>query len=124
MSDWTQEELIIIGNAQELEISTLRKDGTLRNPVIIWCVRVGDDLYVRSVKGRTGGWFPGARSQHAGRIQAAGVEKDVTFVEEVDPVLNAQIDDAYRTKYRYSPSAVDHITSPAAQAATIKLMVR
>ncbi|MFN2107909.1 MAG: DUF2255 family protein [Candidatus Promineifilaceae bacterium] len=38
-----------MGNAEELRIASLRSDGTLRKPVIIWVVRVGDDLYVRSV---------------------------------------------------------------------------
>jgi hypothetical protein len=49
MTTWTNEELDKIGNAEELRIASLRSDGTLREPVIIWVVRVGDDLYVRSV---------------------------------------------------------------------------
>ena len=50
MSTWTSHELSKIGNAEELQIASLRTDGILRKPVIIWVVRVGDDLYVRSVK--------------------------------------------------------------------------
>ncbi len=119
---WTNEELTKIGNAEELQISTLRKDGTLRKPVIIWVVRLGGDLYVRSVKGRSGGWFPGALSQHAGRIQTNGAERDVTFVEEPDPALNDQIDAAYAAKYRRYPSSVDDINSPVARTATIRLV--
>jgi hypothetical protein len=42
-----------IGRAEELEIASARRDGTLRQPVTIWVVRHGDDLYVRSVNGRT-----------------------------------------------------------------------
>ena len=75
-------------------------DGTLRKPVIIWVVRLGDDLYVRSVNGRTSGWFRGVQTRHEGRIRAGGVEKDVTFVEETDPEINDQIDAAYAAKYR------------------------
>jgi hypothetical protein len=55
MSRWTEDELTKIGDAEELEIATARRDGTLRPPVTIWVVRSGDDLYVRSVNGRTGG---------------------------------------------------------------------
>lgn len=44
----TGDELVKIGSAEKLEIAPLRKDGTLRKPVIIWVVRVGDDLYIRS----------------------------------------------------------------------------
>jgi len=124
LTTWTSDELDRIGNAEELRIATLRRDGTLRRPVIIWVVRLGDDLYVRSVKGRTGGWFPGALSQHAGRIQAGGIEKDVAFVEESDLNLEAQIDAAYQAKYRSYPSAVSHINSPEARTAAIKLVPR
>jgi hypothetical protein len=58
MATWTNDELDKIGTAEELEVATLRRDGTRRNPVTIWVVRHGDDLYVRSVKGRAGAWFP------------------------------------------------------------------
>jgi hypothetical protein len=124
MKTWTSDELNRIGNAEEIEIATLRRDGTLRNPVIIWVVRLGADLYIRSVKGRAGGWFPGALSLHAGRIQAEGVEKDVAFVEASDPILDDLIDAAYQTKYRRYPSAVSHVNDPMARAATLKLVLR
>jgi hypothetical protein len=125
MTAWTSDELTKIGRAEELEIASLRADGTLRKPVTIWVVRLGDDLYVRSVNGRTSAWFRGTQVRHEGHIQAGGVDKDVTFVEEVDTDLNDQIDAAYRTKYRrYAASIVGHIVSPAARAATIKLVPR
>jgi len=44
MTAWTSDELTKIGTAQELRIVSLRPDGTLRNPVIVWVVRHGDDL--------------------------------------------------------------------------------
>ena len=122
---WTSDELNKIGTAEELEIASLRRDGTQRNPVTIWVVRLGDDLYVRSVNGRTSAWFRGAQDRHEGHIRAGGVEKDVTFVEETDPGINDQIDDAYRTKYRrYAASIISSINSSGARAATIKLVPR
>src|SRR5512143_1445419 len=125
MTAWTSNELDKIAKAEELQIASLRRDGTLRKPVTIWVVRVGDDLYVRSVNGRSGAWFRGAQVRHEGRIQAGGVEKDVTFVEETDPAINAQIDDAYRTKYRrYAANIVNSILTPGARAATLKLVPR
>src|SRR5919109_2428356 len=78
---WTSDELNKIGKAEELQIASLRRDGALRNPVTIWVVRVGDDLYVRSVNGRTAAWFRGSQERHEGRIWAGGVQKDVTFVD-------------------------------------------
>ncbi len=124
MTAWTSDELNKIGKAEELQIASLRHDGTLRNPVTIWVVRLGDDLYVRSVNGRTSAWFRGAQVRHEGHIRAGGVDEDVTFVEESAPDINKQIDNAYRTKYRRSPSSVDHIVSRGARAATIKLVPR
>ena len=125
MTAWTNDELDKIAAAEELEIASVRRDGTLRHPVTIWVVRLGDDLYVRSVNGRTSAWFRGTQDRHAGHLHAGGVEKDVTFVEETDPGMNDQLDAAYRTKYRrYAASIVNSIISPAARAATIKLVPR
>ena len=43
----------------------------------IWVVRHGDDLYVRSRRGRTSTWFRGVQDRHEGHISADGVDKDV-----------------------------------------------
>ena len=124
MTTWTSDELNKIGTAEELKIASLRRDGTLRKRVIIWVVRLGNDLYVRSVNGRTSAWFRGVLVRHEGCIWAGGVEKDVTFVEESSPDINSQIDAAYLTKYRRYPQYVAPMVVPVAQAATIKLMPR
>jgi hypothetical protein len=124
MTAWTNDELTSIGTADELQISSARGDGTLRNPRTIWVVRVGDDLYVRSMYGRGGGWFPGTQARHQGHIQAGGVDKDVTFAD-ADLDLNDQIDAAYRDKYRrYGERIVGGVVNPGARAATIKLVPR
>jgi hypothetical protein len=124
MTEWTSEELNKIGMAEELRIAGRKADGTLRKLVIIWVVRVGDHLYVRSVNGRSSSWFRGVTDQHEGRILADSVEKDVTFVEETDPEINQQIDEAYLTKYQRYPQWVAPMVTPEVQAATIKLMPR
>ena len=124
MTGWTIDELTKIEAADELEIASIRRDGTLRNLVTIWVVRLGDDLYVRSVNGRTGAWFRGTQVRHEGRIGAGGVEKDVTFVD-ADDGINDQIEDAYRSKYRrYAPSIVGSVLTPEARSATINLVPR
>ncbi len=123
MSAWTSDELDRIGEAEELEIASVRRDGTQRKPVTIWVVRHGDDLYVRSVNGRTSSWFRGAQARHEAHIEAGGVDKDVLLVETDD--LNDEIDAAYRSKYhRYAESIVGSIVSPEARAATLKLVPR
>src|SRR6186713_2168786 len=109
MTTWTSDELDKIGTAEELEIASLRSDGTLRKSRTIWVVRVGDDLYVRSVNGRESDWFRGTQTRHEGHIEAGGVSKDVTFTEvDADDAINEQIDAAYRTKYRrYAASIIN-----------------
>src|SRR5216117_1203055 len=123
MTEWTADQLAKIGEAEEVQVASVWRDGILRKPVTIWVVRHGDDLYVRSVNGRTAAWFRGTQARHEGHIRAGGVEKDVTFVEETDPTINDQIDAAYRTKYRrYAANIISSIVSPEARSATIKLV--
>jgi len=125
MSSWTSDELNRIGGADELQIASQRRDGTMRKPLPIWVVRVGDDLYVRSMNGRTAAWFRGVQERHEGHIRAGSVDKDLTFVEETDPEVNDQIDGAYGAKYRrYAASIISHMTSSGPRSATIKLVPR
>jgi hypothetical protein len=122
---WTTDELAAIAAADELEIAPLRPDGTQHAPVTIWVVRDGDDLYVRSYRGRDSGWFRGTQASHQGHVRAGGVDKDVTFVDEADPGVNDQIDAAYRAKYRrFGASYVDPMVADGARAATLKLAPR
>ncbi len=77
---WTSDELDAIGAAEELNLASVRRDGTSRQPVTMWVVREGDDVYVRSVNGPGSSWFRGAQSRHEAQIRAGGVEKDVELV--------------------------------------------
>jgi hypothetical protein len=73
---------------------------------------VGDDLNVRSMDRRAGGWFPGTQVRHQGHIRAGGVDKDVTFVAVDDGELNERIDAAYRAKYRrYGPNIIGDVVT-------------
>jgi hypothetical protein len=123
-TNWTTDELSKIEAADELQIASVRGDGTLRDAVTIWVVRLGDDLYVRSVNGRASAWFRGTQDRHEGHVQAGGVEKDVLLAQP-DGDIEDELDAAYRAKYRrYAASIIDHITSADARAATIKLVPR
>ncbi len=57
MTGWTHNDLERIGMADELQLMSVKKNGTPRKPVTIWVVRIGDDLYVRAYRGREGAWF-------------------------------------------------------------------
>jgi hypothetical protein len=121
MTKWTSDQLDKFGRAEEVQIASLRPDGKLGNPVTVWAVRVGDDLYVRSVRGRNSHWFRGVQERHEGRIRAGGAQQDITFVE-ADPHINDEVDTAYRAKYRrYAGSILNSVLTPDARATTIKL---
>jgi hypothetical protein len=121
---WTHDELDTIGRADELQIASLRRDGTLRKPVTIWVVRHDNELYVRSAYTHTAAWFRGSQERRAGHIKAGGIDKDVIFVE-ADGALNDPIDAAYRSKYRrHGERYVNSVVTPEARATTLKLLPR
>lgn len=124
MTQWTSDELTRIGSAEEVQIASLRHDGTLRKPVTVWVVLDGDNLYVRSVKGPNGAWYRGVQEIHEGRIRAGRVEKDVTF-EDADHDIDDEVDAAYRAKYRrYAGPILNSVLTPEARSTTTKLLPR
>ena len=116
--EWTTDELVRVGRAGELRVAGRKRDGSLRKLVIIWSVRVGDSIYIRSVNGPDAAWFRGTRIRNEGRIVAGGVTKDVAFSRVDD--LNDDIDAAYRHKYG-DGSAVRAITSDTASSTTLRV---
>lgn len=102
MHAWPEDELSEIAESDDLHIAPFREDGeTYGTPTWIWSVRFDDALYVRAYNGQDSSWYQAAVRENAGRIEAAGMTKEVTF----DPVggsINDRIDDAYREKYEGS----------------------
>jgi hypothetical protein len=123
-TSWTRADLDRISAAEELRLASLRRDGSLRDPVTIWVVGDGGELFVRSVNGPDAAWFRGTLGTHEGRVWAGGVERDVRF-EDAEHELDDRLDAAYRTKYRrYATSIIDRITSARARATTLRLVPR
>lgn len=88
-------------------------------------MRVGDKVYVRSWRGRSGGWFHHAVHLHRARIRVAGMQRDVTVEEpsaDGTTGLRAAIDAVYRTKYaRYGGTYVEPMVAADAAAVTLRL---
>jgi len=120
MPGWNDEWLADLGGVDEMRIAPRRRDGTHQRPRIIWVVRHGDDVYVRSVNGPDGAWFRGVQAQHAGHVSAGNIEVDVVL-QDADHDLDDEIDEEYRRKYGRSSSAVHRITSSAARSTTLRL---
>ena len=124
MISWTTDELGRIGDAEELAIASRRPDRGLRPYVTIWVVRAGDDLYVRSVNGRSGAWFRRALASGEGRIRAGGIERDVAF-EEAGSEVHGAVTAAYHQKYdRYGPSIVGTVVSAESARSALRLLPR
>lgn len=123
MSAWQNDELNNIAETDDLHISPFREDGvTYGTPTWIWSVVVEDALYVRAYNGQNSRWYKAAMQQQAGRISAAGMEKEVSFAPVGGPI-NDRIDDAYREKYSGSPY-LEPMIGKRARAATVKVTPR
>jgi hypothetical protein len=121
-TSWPSSDLETIGSADELQVTSVRADGTLRPYVTIWVVRAGDALCVRSAYGG-GGWFHRAKATGIGRVRAGGIERDVTFVAlAADAGEHELIDAAYHAKYdRYGATVVGTVVGAAVRDFTYRL---
>ena len=124
MSDWTEDELARLGGADELRVASMRRDGTQRPYVIVWTVRSGDELYVRSAYGSDNPWFRRAVASGIGRVKAGGIEPHVAFERAGDEVMDA-VDAAYHAKYgRYGKGIVGTVVGSKAWPNTLRLVPR
>lgn len=100
-SNWSQEDLNLFSDADDLYISPFYSDGkTPGTPTWIWSVVADNALYVRAYNGQSSRWYQSAVEQKAGKIQIAGKEYDVSFQPiGDDPELTDLINQAYREKY-------------------------
>ena len=123
MSAWNEIDLRRIGEAEELQIAPVRRNGELRRSTPIWVVRVGDDPFVRAAYGSGSGWYGVAQTGRQARISAGGVESDVTIEDAQESVFDA-VDAGYREKYGSYASIVDSITDAEHRATTLRLVPR
>ncbi|ANS78985.1 hypothetical protein SGUI_1589 [Serinicoccus hydrothermalis] len=121
---WSPQDLDRIGGAEELELATRRDDGSLSTFTIMWVVRAGDDLYVRSARGPAGAWWRRALRHGEGVVRAGGGEREVTFEHlAAGNAAHPAIDAAYHAKYdRYGPRIVGSVVGPSAAQVTLRLL--
>src|SRR5258708_1144239 len=118
-ANWSPPEPDQIARAEELQTAPQRRDGSLRRPLPIWVVRVGDELFVRSWRGAGGGWYRAAEATHQAHINARGVDKHVTLADPRDEVNDA-VDAAYRAKYGRHSGYVRPTIGPEARTTPLK----
>lgn len=117
----TTEEIQLIAAENDFHIAPFRADGkTYGTLTWIWSVEVDGELFVRAYNGTNSRWYQSALSQKAGKIKAAGIEKDVEFEPIKGKEINAKIDEAYKEKYS-SSSYLGSMISDRAKAATVQV---
>ena len=118
---WTDDELDRIARAVELRLASRRRDGSLSGFTTIWVVVAGPDVYVRSAYGYDNPWFQRALRSGRGRVQASGVDREVSF-EAPDAEVLADVTAAYHAKYdRYGPTIVGTVVSAEAVRSTLRV---
>jgi hypothetical protein len=123
MATWSHEDVRAIGQTDDFHISPYRADGaTPGTPTCMWSVVVDGDVYVRAYIGTFSRWHQAAMSQRAGRVQVAGMDREVGF-EPFDGDRRDRIDDAYRTKYADSPY-LPPMVAAGPRAATVRVVLR
>lgn len=118
--NWTPEQLADLTDREELVLVIARADRPpLRVPV--WPVTVDDQVFVRSYRGVTSGWYRGVLAQ---REQAVALtDGDVpVFFDSIDASdeVNAVIDEAFLTKYANDDYRTAMVT-PLALDATLRI---
>ena len=122
MAGWAKAELQRIGSTDDLHIAPLRPDGvTYGTPTWIWSVVVADTLYVRAYNGTSSRWYEAAMRQHAGRITAAGIAKEVAF-----EAVTGSINDVSTTRTARNTGSpyLSPMIGARARAATVKVVPR
>jgi hypothetical protein len=125
-SPWKLETLAALGDAVEVDVTPITPDGSRRPSRTIWSIRVGDELYVRSWKGRRAAWFQDALAAGQGElaVTGGGASQQVTF-EEVDATapVQTQISATYLTKYAADGYA-DSMNEQGPLESTLRLLPR
>jgi len=87
---------------EEIDIETRSATGRTHRTTI-WVVVVDNDMYVRSVRGRSGRWYREITANPQGAIYVDGRRLSVRAIPITDPDTIARVSNAYLKKYRNSP---------------------
>lgn len=105
-------ELQHLADVEEIRIGFRRPDGSTGGTPI-WVVQVGDDIFVRSIRGTRGGWYRRLRANPHGEVRDAGHTHPVRAEPVTDPGTIDEVTRAYTTKYGRSPYVQPLLEEPA-----------
>ena len=91
-----------LNSTEEIDIETQSATGRTHRTTI-WVVVVDNDVYVRSVRGRSGRWYREITANPQSAIYVDGRRLSVRAIPITDPATIARVSNAYLQKYRNSP---------------------
>lgn len=93
-----------LAQAEEIQLERQRPGTNTPGPrTTIWVVVVGDEVFVRSVRGPMGRWFQAIKANPTAAVHIDGQRIPVRAVPVSDDATLTRVSDAYRQKYRTSP---------------------
>ena len=115
--------LHLIDSAYEVDIETMRPDGSARQTTI-WAVVEGTEVFVRSVRGDRGHWYQAALDRPADvYLHGEGTRIPVRAVAAGDAEAIARCSDGLSKKYR-ADASLRSMLRPNVLATTIRLEPR
>ena len=107
-------------DVDEVAIRTARHSD---QPVVIWIVAPGEEVFVRSVRGAKGRWYRDLMADPSATLEFAGRRLAVRAVAPGDAQAIERASREYLRKYRSSPYA-QTIVRPDQLATTLRLEPR
>ena len=108
-----------LADVEEISIGFRRPDGSTGS-TLVWVVQVGDDVFVRSVRGPRGGWYRRLRANPDGQVRDGRHTHPVHAEPVADAGTLAEVTRAYATKYGDSPYVQPLLEEPSI-GATLRL---
>jgi hypothetical protein len=93
--------LSALERTEEVQIEPRSPDGRSSQPVTIWVVVDGGDVYVRSARGPKGRWYQALLKHPRGVLHAGQREIPFHAVPVNDAATIARVNEAYRRKYEH-----------------------
>src|SRR5262252_4118683 len=94
-----------LAETEEIKIETQQHVASPIHRTTIWVVVLGENIFVRSVRGKHGRWFKEITANPSGAINMEGQRIPVRAVPVTDPNMIEQVSKEYLRKYRGSEFA-------------------
>jgi hypothetical protein len=109
---------------REVDIETRRDDDAPVHRTTIWAVVDGGEVYVRSLKGRSGRWYRDLAENPEAVLHVDGESAPVRAVSASDPESVERASAGFRRKYADSSSALDSMIRDEIADTTTRLEPR